>query len=328
MVCITAPLKAYRQWKESSVTRIRLWVLLASLLTSPVPVMAQDAAPSPAELSSISFQGVERQYLLHKPPTQKGAVPLVIALHGLNQAVEGVRRSLAMEPLADRENFAVLYPMALKGHWSFDESLPVRLPQRDERIDDVGFINAIVDELVAEGSVDASRVYATGLSNGGLMAWTLACQMSERLAGVAPLISGMVDHQVEHCSPKRLVPLVVIAGTEDWMQPYDGAITEHFRLLSIPETLEFWRHQRGCTSYDVNMIASREPSDQTRAVILEWTACKSPSPQRFYRIEGGGHSLPSLQPVSGGRGGPHGGSHSQTIETAEELWKFFQAQRL
>ena len=309
-------------------TGIRLWVLLASLLASPVAVMAQDAAPSPAGLSTISFQGVEREYLLHKPPAQKGAVPLVIALHGLNQGVEGVRRSLAMEPLADRENFAVLYPMALKGNWSFDKSLPVRLPGKDERIDDVGFINAIVDKLVAEGSVDASRIYATGLSNGGLMAWTLACHMSERLAGVAPLISGMVDHQVEHCSPKRLVPLVVIAGTEDWMQPYDGAITEYFRLLSIPETLEFWRRQRGCRNYDMNMIDSREPSDQTRAMILDWTACRSPSPQRFYRIEGGGHSLPSLEPVSGSRRGPHGGSHSQTIETAEEIWKFFQAQRL
>lgn len=309
-------------------TGIRLWVLLASLLAGPVAVMAQDAAPSPAGLSTIPFQGVERAYLLHNPPAQKGAVPLVIALHGLNQAVEGVRRSLAMEPLADRENFAVLYPMALKGHWSFDESLPVRLPEKDERIDDVGFINAIVDKLLAEGSVDASRIYATGLSNGGLMAWTLACHMSERLAGVAPLISGMVDHQVEHCSPTRLVPLVVIAGTEDWMQPYDGVITEYFRLLSIPETLEFWRRQRGCTNYDVNMIDSREPSDQTRAMILDWTTCKSPSPQRFYRIEGGGHSLPSLEPVAGSKRSPHGGSHSQTIETAEELWKFFQAQRL
>ncbi|MBX2806517.1 MAG: hypothetical protein KTR19_11140 [Hyphomicrobiales bacterium] len=309
-------------------TGIRLWVLLASLLASPVAAMAQDVTPSPAELSTISFQGVERKYLLHMPPSQKGPVPLVIALHGLNQAVEGVRRSLAMEPLADRENFAVLYPMALKGNWSFDESLAVRLPRKDERIDDVGFINAIVDKLVSEESVDASRVYATGLSNGGLMAWTLACQMSERLAGVAPLISGMVDHQVERCSPKRLVPLVVIAGTEDWMQPYDGLITEYFRLLSIPETLEFWRRQRGCTSFNLDMIASRDPSDQTQAVVMDWTACDSPSPQRFYRIEGGGHSLPSLEPVSGNRGGPHGGNHSQTIETAEELWKFFQAQRL
>jgi polyhydroxybutyrate depolymerase len=111
------------------------------------------------------------------------------------------------------------------------------------------------------------------------------------------------------------------------MQAYDGAMAEDFRLLSIPETLEFWRRMRGCAKHIVNEVPPHEKTDPTRAVLVEWTECKDPSPLRFYRIEGGGHSLPSFAPLSGGERRRHGG-RSQTIETAEELWKIFSATRL
>jgi polyhydroxybutyrate depolymerase len=132
---------------------------------------------------------------------------------------------------------------------------------------------------------------------------------------------------VERCKPKRLVPLVVLAGTADWMQPYDGAITAQFRLLSVPESLEFWRRQRGCTNYEVDMLPPHAPDDPTQAVVMDWTECKTQSPMRFYRIEGGGHALPTYEPANDKRKA-HGGNFSQTLETAEELWKFFKAQRL
>lgn len=307
-------------------TGIRLCILLALGLAGPVAAQAQDAAPT-AGLSTMSFQDIDRQYLLHRPPSAKGAVPLVIGLHGLNQPVERVSQIWTMDTIAEREGFAVLYPEALGGRWSYDESRPVKPHGTDLLVDDVGFINAIIDKLVAEGSVDASRIYAAGVSNGGLMAWTMACRMSDRLAGVAPLISGMLDHQLQRCKPKRQVPLVVLAGTSDWMQPYDGAITAEFRLLSVPESLEFWRRQRECTNLDINMVEPHAPKDPTRAVIIDWTECKTASPLRFYRIEGGGHALPTFE-VSEEKRSPHGGSFSQTVETAEELWKFFKAQRL
>jgi polyhydroxybutyrate depolymerase len=123
------------------------------------------------------------------------------------------------------------------------------------------------------------------------------------------------------------VPLVVLAGTSVWLQPNDGAITAEFRLLSVPESLAFWRRQRECTDLEVNMVEAREPKDPTRAVIIDWTSCKTASPLRFYRIEGGGHALPTFEAADDKRS-PHGGSFSQTIETAEELWKFFKAQHL
>jgi polyhydroxybutyrate depolymerase len=114
----------------------------------------------------------------------------------------------------------------------------------------------------------------------------------------------------------------MIAGTDDWIQAYDGAMAPGFRLLSVPESLEFWRRLRGCGAREVTELPPHEPTDPTLAVLVEWTTCKDPSPQRFYRIEGAGHSLPSFAALSDREKRRHGG-RSQTIETAEELWSFF-----
>jgi polyhydroxybutyrate depolymerase len=248
-------------------------------------------------------------------------VPLVIALHGLNESVADMRESWTMDAVADREGFDVLYPEALAGRWAYVDSRPVTLPDGG-LVDDIGFITALLDKLIADRVVDAAHVYVAGPSNGGLLAWTMACAASDRIAGVAPLITGMIERQIAQCHPKRLVPLVVIAGTDDWIQAYDGAMAPNFRLLSVPESLEFWRQLRGCGTWNVTELPAHEPRDPTLAVLVEWTTCKDPSPQRFYRIEGAGHSLPSFTPLSDREKRRHGG-RSQTIETAEELWSFF-----
>ncbi len=106
------------------------------------------------------------------------------------------------------------------------------------------------------------------------------------------------------------------------MQSYDGATAEGFRLLSIPETLEFWRRKRGCAKRITMEVPPHNATDSTRAVVVEWIECQDPSPLLFYRIEGGGHHLPSFAPLPEGRTERHGG-RSQTVETAEELWDFF-----
>jgi len=269
----------------------------------------------------LVYQGVARHYVMHKVPSQTGPLPAVIALHGLNQPVSDLRGSWTLEAVADREGFDVVYPEALAGRWAYADSRPVALPDGGH-VEDVGFILSLFDQLTRERIIDADHVYVVGVSNGGLMAWTLACVASERIAAVAPLITGMIERQTEVCRPKRLVPLVAIAGTDDWMQAYDGALTPELRLLSVPETLEFWRRLRGCTGRKVTEVPGHEPADPTAAMLVEWTECKDASPQRFFRIEGGGHSLPSFAPLSKGERRPHGG-RSQAIETAEELWRFF-----
>ncbi len=307
---------------------MRLVVFLSLLCCAVLAAAGAWAQPMQADAEEILlFQGVERRYVLHRPTGRDGPVPVVVALHGLGQSVAELRRSWTMDAVADREGFAVLYPVALTDHWSYTAARAVPLPDGNGTVDDTSFILGLVDRLAGDRAIDPARVYVAGVSNGGLMAWTLACQAADRIAGVAPIITGMVEQQAEGCRPARLVPLLAIAGTEDWTQAYDGAMGPNYRLMSVPETLEFWRKRRGCTGLNFTVAPRRQGvRDPTRAVLVSWTSCADPSPQRFWRIEGGGHFLASMAPLSDWERsrGPHG-TRSQAIEMAEELWLFFAA---
>ena len=248
-----------------------------------------------------------------------------MALHGLGESVEDLRGSWTFDAVADREGFDIVYPKALNGRWAYVDTRPVKLPDGQGLVDDVGFLGALLDKLVADRVADPARVYVVGVSNGALMAWTLVCIMPNRLAGVAPLISGMLERQAEQCHPTRLAPLLVLAGTDDLTQNYDGAMGESYRLMSVPETLEFWRHLRGCTGMSLEQLPPHESRDPTAAVRVDWTGCQVTSPQRFWRIEGGGHHLPSFEPLSENERHHQHGGRSQAIETAEEVWAFFSA---
>jgi polyhydroxybutyrate depolymerase len=275
------------------------------------------------ETAIFPYQGVERHYVLHTPPGRTGPSALVIALHGLNESVDALRHSWTLDAVADREGFDVVYPEGLTGRWAYADTRPVGLPDGQGLVDDFGFIGALLDKLVADHVADPARVYVVGVSNGALMAWTLACRMPERLAGVAPLISGMIERQAQQCHPARLAPLLVLAGTDDLSQDYDGAMADTYRLMSVPETLEFWRNLRGCRNMNWRQLPAHEADDPTAAVRVDWSECRDPSPQRFWRMEGAGHSLPSFAPLSERQKQRRHGGRSQAIETAEEVWAFF-----
>src|SRR5262249_36890537 len=144
--------------------------------------------------------------------------------------------------------FVVVYPDAIEGRWSYGRPIAGPMPQvGDQTVDDVGFMLRLIDDLIARKIADAGKSYVTGSSRGGLLTYTLACVFSNRIAAVAPLITGMTDHQKEDCHPSRPVPMVLIAGTNDNTQSYDGWISAGGRLMSIAETIEYWRVLARCT---------------------------------------------------------------------------------
>jgi polyhydroxybutyrate depolymerase len=298
--------------------------LLATVVTLLVlgVLFAPRALVRTENIGTIVYQGIDRHYLLHRTPNQNGPVPVVVAVHGLGESIETMQRSWTMDAVADREGFDVLYPISVAGRWAYVDTRPVPLPNGGNA-DDIGFILALLDKLAVEHVIDPAHVYVTGVSNGGLVAWTFACQAADRIAAVAPMVSGMLEPQMAQCHPKRLVPLLVVAGTGDWTQVYDGIPKPDYPLVSIPETLQFWRRLRGCTGMTHRELPAHDPDDPTAAVLVAWTGCKDPSPQLYYRIEGGGHSIPSYAPLAPHEKARHGG-RSRTFETAEVLWSFFQ----
>jgi polyhydroxybutyrate depolymerase len=301
--------------------------LASTVLAEALVLVACQAFAQSGDTGKIRHQDIDRNYILHRPTGPVGARPLMIALHGINNSLDwrhgpyGLRASWTMDAVADREGFAVVYPSAVSGRWSYSAQRPVPLPGREELVDDLGFLGALIDKLVAEGVADPARVFVAGASRGALMTWTMACAMSDRIAGAAPLISGMTDGQLPSCRPERPMPLLALAGTEDQVQIYDGWLYPNYRLLSVPETIEFWRRLRRCTGQTGRALPHRRRADRTRVLQVNWTGCMVGGPIRLLRIEGGGHNLPTFTPMENPPS--WAGARSFDIETAEEIWRFF-----
>ena len=229
-----------------------------------------------------------------------------------------------MDAVADREGFAVVYPEALAGRWNYGDGRPTALPDGTEPADDLGFLAAVLDRLVSDRVADPARIFVTGPSRGGLMTWTLACAMSERFVAAAPLITPMTGGQLAACRPIHLMPLLALAGTADRSQPYEGWLYPDLglRTASMPETMEFWRRLHGCTWQEIYALPHRADTGRTRAALMTWTGCVAGGAVQLLRIAGGSHQLPTLAPDTQPPPAANGRNHD--LETAEEVWRFFQ----
>jgi polyhydroxybutyrate depolymerase len=277
------------------------------------------------EVLTFTHQGIQRTATIHAPADlPAGPAPVVIGLYGHGQTIETFRDWLHLDATADREHFVVVYPEAVDHDWSYGRPIVNAMPAvNGEPVDDVGFVGKIIDNLVETKRADPARIYVTGLSRGGLMTYTIACALADRIAAAAAAITGMTDHQREDCRPARPVPLMVVAGTMDRVQMYDGWLAPQGRLLSVPETLEYWRVRDGCTKEDGRDIPHRGASDRTGIWLISWTDCRDGTRLQLYRVNSGGHQVPSSSPNSKDDVKKFG-RRNRDIETADEIWSFFK----
>jgi polyhydroxybutyrate depolymerase len=280
-----------------------------------------------SEILTLTHQGIERTAVMHRPAATVGRpVPMVLALHGLGGTGESFRSYARLDAAAERAGFVVVYPDAVAEAWSYGRPINQPMPTvGSDTVDDVGFIRLLIDDLVSRRIADPARIYVTGISRGGLMAYTLACALADRIAGAAPLITGMSEYQREDCRPTRPVPIMVVAGTSDREQAFDGGQGRQGRLLSVPETMNFWRSLHGCTQRDSRVLPHRDPADPTRVVVVEWSGCRSEASPRLYRVERGGHQLPSFRPSGSPMSEERFGPRNRDFETADEVWAFFES---
>jgi polyhydroxybutyrate depolymerase len=277
------------------------------------------------DVVTLTHQGVARSATIHEPRgLPPGPAPVVIGLYGRGQGIDRFREWLHLDAAADRERFRVVYPDAIDKEWSYGRPTVRPMPTvNGEPADDLGFIRLLIDNLIAAKRADPARIYVTGLSRGGLMTFTVACALADRIAAAAPLIAPMSEYQRETCKPAKAVPIVAVDGTNDRDLYYDGWLFPLGRMLSVPETIEYWRMQNGCTKEEGKEVQHRDASDPTRIWQIDWTDCSSSAPIRLYRVNGGGHQVPSLSANSEANL-KHFGSRNHDIETADEIWSFFK----
>jgi polyhydroxybutyrate depolymerase len=271
---------------------------------------------------AIEHQGIARHYLLHRPSNNEGSTrPLVIYLHGLRPADWKNHTQAEIDTAADREDFVAVYPEAVDHRWNYTGAPEEPVQTQGTAVDDIGFISKLIDELVGRKVADPARIYVLGDSRGGLMTFEMMCHSPGKIAAAGPLITGMTDRQRDGCKPVPPIPILAVAGRNDPIQSYDGWLTEARRLLSVPETMEFWRVQHGCSGQTRRLLPHRNENDSTRVALVEWTGCRIAHAVNLYVVFGGGHQVPSFTPAS-----PEwireAGPRNQDIETFDEFWNF------
>ncbi len=282
--------------------------------------LAQDPSPSTQRTPilwegdlqrSLLVNGVERFYRIYVPAgySRERPIPLVIVLHGGGGSGEQIEATSGMNQKADTAGFLVVYPDGSGRRFlTWNAGACCGYAQRNN-VNDVSFIRALIDDMMKDFAIDRSRVFVAGMSNGAMMAYRLACELSERIAAVAVVAGTMT---VTTCHPTRLVSILHIHGTADDNVPFSGGIgprsITRVDYQSVPSSVESWvrrnatrripqvTYQRGnvtCETYD---------GGKERTAVSLCT------------VDKGGHVWP------GGRKDPHA-----MLSASDFIWNFFSA---
>jgi polyhydroxybutyrate depolymerase len=289
------------------------------------------AASTPANYdysSSIFSGGLQRTYNVHISSSYDKATPtpLVIVLHGGGGTGQGMTKLTNFNAIADRENFIVVYPDGLEKHWNDGRGVQ-RYRAQVQNVDDVGFISALIDHLSGELNIDARKIYVTGISNGAMMSHRLGCELSQKIAAIAPVAGNIPVNMASIWAPSRPVSVLLINGTDDPLVPWAGGDVhlgpfELGQVLSVADTVKFWVANDKCASPPlVEQLPDKDPSDGTTVQRETYGGCVGGAEVVLYAVEGGGHTwqggLQYLPESTIGR-------TSRDFDATEVIWKFFK----
>lgn len=267
-----------------------------------------------------------RTYLLHIPhnlPTTQ-TVPLVLAFHGGGGDGAGMERLTGFSALADREGFIVAYPDGVAKHWNDGRGSAVSEAHRVEA-DDVGFVEFVIADISRDCAINPRRVYATGISNGGIFCHYLAARLAGRIAAIAPVVGGIAQPFAEEFKPAAPVSVFMIQGTNDPLVPYHGGGVLRGRngsIISTEKAAQMWVNANGCETKPITgELADADPGDNCRVNWSRWPDGKNGTEVVLYTIEGGGHTWP---------GGPQYlaasviGRVCRDFDATRAIWEFFK----
>jgi polyhydroxybutyrate depolymerase len=294
------------KWRNKKPVNQMNKILLGLLIFAQATLFSQQTINA-----SLEHNGITRTYILYVPQGYTGdvAVPLVFNFHGYGSNAEEQYYYADFRTVADRENFLVVLPNGTvfngNQHWDVGGSI------FGSGTDDVGFTEALLDELSSNYNIDNQRVYATGMSNGGYMSFHLACQLPGRFAAIASVTGAMTQDSRFFCQVDRAFPVLQIHGTEDPVVPYDGA----FWSIAIPEVLTFWKVNNDADSNpEIIEVPNINTFDQSTVEHQIWRGSQGITVEHF-KVFNGEHTWPGAPiPL---------GVTNQDINACEEIWKFF-----
>jgi polyhydroxybutyrate depolymerase len=198
-------------------------------------------------------------------------------------------KSTLFSPLADEYEYIVVYPDGYEKSWNDGRG---EGPAAEEGIDDVQFIETLIDEIQKEYTIDSKKIYATGMSNGGFMAMRLACELDDKIAAFSSVTGSLSDQY--NCEPSRSVPILLIAGTDDELVPYEGGEVANSGTTSLAfdSLLGFWGANNDCSNFEITALPSTK-DDGTQIEKMLYSNCENDKSCLLFKVINGGHTWPS-----------------------------------
>jgi polyhydroxybutyrate depolymerase len=259
---------------------------------------------------------MRRTYLLHVPEKlgANAAAPLVLVFHGGGSHAATMPPFTRFDALADRHGFIVAYPEGVNSHWNDTRGL--------SPADDVAFVRTLMADVQRSFRVDARRMYATGISNGGFFSIRLACDLSRELAAVAAVAATMPETLVPACRPTAPVSVMFVVGTDDPLVSIDGGVIarRNGRNVSLRAAVDFWTHVNHMSQPPSAAELPDRLADGTHVRQRVYRTPTGSAEVVVYTVEGGGHTWPGgsqYLPVA------LVGRTSANLDATEAIWAFF-----
>ncbi|MFM7843935.1 MAG: alpha/beta hydrolase family esterase [Planctomycetota bacterium] len=302
-------------------TAIHALVVMTVLGVAPLSA----ASLGPGDHSrTLTVGDLKRSYLVHIPPQYEPHKPtaVVLAFHGGGANAENMVIFSGLNKKADDAGFIVVYPNGTG-----------RLPNRllsfnggnccsyamTNKIDDVEFTRKLLDDLAKSANIDPRRIFATGMSNGGIMSYLLASELSDRIAAIAPVGGPM---GTETCNPKRPVSVIHFHGSDDEFAPFKGGKGQGpsgTEFYSVDHSIQAWVKANGCQREPVTTQLPDSAKDGTTIIRQTYGSGKGGSEVVLVVISGGGHTWPGQEPRLKALG-----KSTKNISANDLMWEFFE----
>jgi len=290
------------------------------------PARVEPRRPGGLERFVLQHDHRERVYFLYVPPSVKvrASLPVLLVFHGEGQTPEDIIGMTGFNALADLHKFAVVYPAGTGStpqrlHWNVVRSGTYATVNR---VDDLGFVDAVLADVDKKIRIDTDRIYAAGFSQGGMFCFRMACDpsWSQKLAAVAA-VGSVMPIDLQDCAAVDPVPVISFHGTDDAFSSFGGGIAreaprnDRTARISYPDTMAFWVRALAIT----NQPDTGESRGDAR--VQHFKSDTSDVEVVSWELQGAGHTWPggaSVLPAW------ITGLVNRDVNASSEIWSFFQ----
>jgi polyhydroxybutyrate depolymerase len=311
--------------KRPKIVTLAYALLVSSILAICFDGCAQTTAIQPGNTDrTIEVDGLQRTYRIHIPKSYDAAkpTPVVLAFHGATDNIDFFEAHCHLDDKSESAGFVVVYPEvadpSTPDTLHFNTSSP---PAGRDFPDDVAFTSKLLDDLATVVHVDPDRIFATGMSNGGMMCYRLAAELSDRIAAIAP-VAGTMGLPKAH--PTRPVPIMHFHGTADPVLPFENPIdsddeANQTTIRCAMDTIDIWVDIDGCPQKPVRERLPILVHDGTSVTKETYAPGKDGAEVILFAIKNGGHTWPGTPGYKADLG-----LASQNVSANNEMWAFFE----